>query len=148
MAARRVADDDSTKVGAHIRQAPGITTSISSNRPTATGGHALGRQWRIQPSTATAMIVRIDIDQTAPSVFAYRVSVEAETLYDDESLGSFEEALIAAIEGLAPDAVAIELAYGGVVSGTYPLHVIATNLDQVATHAINTTAAIYEARAR
>jgi hypothetical protein len=94
------------------------------------------------------MIVRIDIDQTAPSVFAYRVSVEAETLYDDESLGSFEEALIAAIEGLAPDAVAIELAYGGVVSGTYPLHVIATNLDQVATHAINTTAAIYEARAR
>lgn len=148
MAAQRVADDDSTKVGAHSRQAPGNTTSISANRPTATGGHALGGQWRIQPSTATAMIVRIDIEQTAPSVFAYRVSVEAETLYDDESLGSFEEALIAAIEGLAPDAVAIELAYGGVVSGTYPLHVVATNLDQVATHAINTTAAIYEARAR
>jgi len=94
------------------------------------------------------MIVRIDIEQTEPSVFAYRVSVEAETLYDDENLGSFDEALIAAIEGLAPDVVGIELAYGGVVSGTYPLDVIAANLDQVSSHAINTTAAIFEARAR
>jgi hypothetical protein len=94
------------------------------------------------------MIVRIDIEQSESSVFAYRVSYEAEMLYDDDSLGSFDEALIAAIEGLAPDVVGIELAYGGVVSGTYPLHVVATNLDQVATHAMNTTAAIYEARAR
>ena len=94
------------------------------------------------------MIVRIDIEQTEPSVFTYRVSVEAEMLYDDEGLGSFEESLIAAIEGLAPDVAGIELAYGGVVSGTYPLHVIATNLDQVTAHAINTTAAIYEARTR
>ena len=94
------------------------------------------------------MIVRIDIEQTEPSVFAYRVSIEAETLYDDESLGTIDEALNAAIEGLAPDAVGIELAYGGVVSGTYPLHVVATNLEQVIAHAINTTAAIYEARAR
>jgi len=94
------------------------------------------------------MIVRIDIEQSEPSVFAYRVSAEAETLFDDEDLGSFGEALVAAIEGLAPDVVGVELAYGGVVSGTYPLHVIATNLDQVAAHAINTTAAIFEARAR
>lgn len=94
------------------------------------------------------MIVRLDIDQTEPSVFAYRVSVEAETLYDDEGLESLEEALIAAIEGLAPDVVGLEFAYGGVVSGTYPLDVIAANLGQVATHAVNTTAAIYEARSR
>lgn len=94
------------------------------------------------------MIVRLDIDQTEPSVFAYRVSIEAETLYDDEGLASFEESLIAAIEGLAPDVIGIELAYGGVVSGTYPLDVIAANLGQVAQHAANTTAAIYEARSR
>jgi hypothetical protein len=44
--------------------------------------------------------------------------------------------------------VGLEFAYGGVVSGTYPLDVIAANLAQVATHAVNTTAAIYEARSR
>ena len=92
------------------------------------------------------MIVRIDIEQTEPSLFAYRVSAETETLYNDENLEAFDDALIAAIEGLAPDVIGIELAYGGVVSGTYPLHVIAANLGQVAAHAINTTAAICEAR--
>lgn len=94
------------------------------------------------------MIVRIDIEQSESAVFSYRVSFEAETLFDDEDLASFDESLVAAIEGLSPDVVGIELAYGGVVSGTYPLDVVATNLDQVATHAINTTAAIYEARGR
>lgn len=94
------------------------------------------------------MIVRIDIDQPEPAVFAYRVSHEAETLYDDESLGSFGEALVAAVEGLPPEVIGIELAYGGIVSGTYPLEVLAANVTQVGTHAINTTAAIYEARAR
>lgn len=94
------------------------------------------------------MIVRIDIEQTETASFAYRVSYEAETLYDDEDLTSLGEALVAAIEGLAPDVVGIELAYGGVVSGTYPLDVVAANLTQVATHAVNTTAAIFEARSR
>ena len=95
--------------------------------------------------TAAPMIVRIDIEQTEPSLFAYRVSAETEILYDDENLDAFDGALIAAIEGLAPDVIGIELAYNGVVSGTYPLQVIATNLNQVAAHAINTTAAIREA---
>ena len=94
------------------------------------------------------MIVRLDIDQTEHGVFTYRVSHEAETLYDDEDLPSFGEALVAAVEGLAPDTIAIELAYGGIVSGTYPLDVLAANLTQVATHAINTTAAIADARDR
>jgi hypothetical protein len=94
------------------------------------------------------MIVRLDIDQNETATFAYRVSHEAETLYDDEDLASFGEALVAAIEGLAPEVFAVELAYGGVVSGTYPLDVIAANLTQVATHAVNTTAAIAEAGAR
>jgi len=90
------------------------------------------------------MIVRIDIDPLAPGAFGYRVSHEAEVLYDDEDLPSIGEALVAAIEGLAPETVAAELAYDGVVSGTYPLEVLATNLTQIATHAVNTTAAIHE----
>jgi hypothetical protein len=41
--------------------------------------------------------------------------------------------------------VGAEVWYRGVVSGTYPLHVIAGNHAQIATHAVNTTAAIMEA---
>ena len=54
------------------------------------------------------------------------------------------DALVAAVEGLAPEVVGAEVWFRGVVSGTYPLHVIAANHAQIATHAANTTAAIFE----
>ena len=41
--------------------------------------------------------------------------------------------------------VGAEVWYLGVVSGTYPLHVIARNHEQIAAHASNTTEAIREA---
>jgi hypothetical protein len=90
------------------------------------------------------MIVRIDIDKSADS-FGYRVSQEAEELYADDGLGSIVECLIAAVEGMPPEAVAAELWYDRVVSGTYPLSVIGINVEQVAQHALNTTAMIDEA---
>jgi hypothetical protein len=89
------------------------------------------------------MIVRIDIDKSA-GAFGYGVSFEAEELYGDDGLASIVECLVAAVEGLPPEAVAAELWYNGVVSGTYPLAVIGMNIDQVAEHAFNTTAAIDE----
>ena len=48
------------------------------------------------------------------------------------------------MEGLAPEVVGAEVWFRGVVSGTYPLHVIAANHEQIAAHALNTTAAIFE----
>lgn len=91
------------------------------------------------------MIVRIEIDPEVTGLYSYRVTHEAEPLYDDEGLGSVTEALVAAVEGLAPEVIGVELAYAGIVSGTYPLNVIALNLEQVATHAVNTTDAMREA---
>lgn len=91
------------------------------------------------------MIVRIDIDMTDGDFFEYRVSQEAEDLYADEGLDSFTECLVAAIEGMAPEVIAAEIAFRGIVSGTYPLTVIGMNIDQVADHAINTTTAVEEA---
>ena len=90
------------------------------------------------------MIVRIDIEGSDATLFDYRVSYESEDLYGDSGLSSVVEALVAAIEGLAPGAVAVQLWLRGVVSGTYPLDVVAMNPDQVTAHAINTTAAIEE----
>ena len=87
------------------------------------------------------MIVRIDIDPSADS-FGYGVSFESEELYGDDGLPSLVECLIAAVEGMPPEALAAELWFDGVVSGTYPLSVIGTSLEQVAQHAVNTTAMI------
>ena len=91
------------------------------------------------------MIVRIDIDVAGADLYEYRVSYETEELYADEGLDSVVECLVAAVEGMAPDVVAAEIAYRGVVSGTYPLTVIGMSIDQVAEHAVNTTMAIEEA---
>ncbi|HZE91068.1 MAG TPA: hypothetical protein VE029_05065 [Rhizobacter sp.] len=94
------------------------------------------------------MIVRIEIEPVEASEFAYRVTYEAEALYADQGLASVEEALVAAVEGLSPDVVGVEVAYGGVISGTYPLDVVALNLAQIVAHALNTAAAIQQARSR
>ena len=90
------------------------------------------------------MIVRIEIDASSAGDFDYRVTHEAELLFSDSGLASMSECLVAAIEGLPPEAVAIEVWYQGIVSGTYPLAVVAMNLEQVAVHAANTAAAIQE----
>jgi len=90
------------------------------------------------------MIVRIDIDKSGDA-FGYRVSYESEELYGDEGLESIVECLVAAVEGMPPEAVAAELWYDRVVSGTYPLSVIGMSMDQVAQHALNTTAMIDDA---
>ena len=94
------------------------------------------------------MIVRIEIDTPPGGLFDYRVTDEGETLYADAELPSLADALVAAVEGLAPEVVGAEVWFRGVVSGTYPLHVIAANHAQIATHAVNTTAAIVEGLGR
>lgn len=91
------------------------------------------------------MIVRIDIHPAEAGTFDYAVRAEGEDLYSDVGLSSLLHALAAAIEGLGPEAKAAELAFAGIVSGTYPLHVLATRPAEVAQHALNTTQAVYEA---
>ena len=90
------------------------------------------------------MIVRFNIDMTGEDQFDYRVSYEGEDLYGDEGLGSIEACIIAATEGLGSEPVAAEIAYKGVISGTYPLATLALASSQLAEHALNTTAAIEE----
>ena len=90
------------------------------------------------------MIVRIDIQHT-DDIYEYRVIAEGDVLFDDTGFSSVMHCLAAAVEGLPPEVRAVEVACGGVVSGTYPLHVLASNAAQVAQHSVNTTAAVFEA---
>ena len=90
------------------------------------------------------MIVRFSIDLVGDDQFDYRVSYEGEALYGDEGLGSIEACILAATEGLGTEPVGAEIAYQGVISGTYPLATLALATAQLAEHAMNTTAAIEE----
>ena len=90
------------------------------------------------------MIVRIEIHREG-DVYEYRVLSEGDVLFDDAGFTSVVHCLAGAVEGLPPAVRAVEVACGGIVSGTYPLHVLAANADRVAQHAVNTTAAVYEA---
>jgi hypothetical protein len=89
------------------------------------------------------MIVRFHIDPIEQGQYEYRVSYEGEALYGDAGLSSIEECIVAATEGLGGDAVAAEVAYKGVISGTYALALVSA---QIADHALQTTIAIEEAR--
>ena len=92
------------------------------------------------------MIVRFHVDPVEQGLYEYRVSYEGEELYGDAGLGSIEECIVAATEGLGSDAVAAEVAYKGVISGTYALASLALVSAQIAEHALQTTTAIEEAR--
>ncbi len=90
------------------------------------------------------MIVRFHIDEFQRGAFEYRVSHEGLELFGDAGLSSLEECLQAALDGLGADALAAEVAFKGVVSGTYPLATLALAGPQVAAHARHTTEAVEE----
>jgi hypothetical protein len=90
------------------------------------------------------MIVRFHIDPIEQDQYEYRVSYEGEELFGDAGLDSIEQCIVAATEGLGQDAVAAEIAYKSVVSGTYALASLALMSPQIADHALQTTTAIEE----
>lgn len=90
------------------------------------------------------MIVRFHIDPIEQDLYEYRVSYEGEDLFGDAGLGSIEECIVAATEGLGRDAVAAEVAYKGIISGTYALASLALMSAQISDHALQTTTAIDE----
>lgn len=91
------------------------------------------------------MIVRFNIDTVVPDSYEYRVTYEGEELYADVGLNSIEDCIVGATEGLGSDAVAAEIAYRGIISGTYALASLALASGQIATHALQTTEAVEEA---
>lgn len=93
------------------------------------------------------MIVRFHIDLSdvmQQGSYDYRVSYEGEDLFEDTGLGSIEACIVAATEGLGQDAIAAEVAFKGIISGTYPLASLALMSAQIAEHALQTAMAIEE----
>lgn len=90
------------------------------------------------------MIVRFHIDPAGQDLYDYSVSYESESLFSDAGLASIEACIVAATEGLGNDAVAAEIAYKGIISGTYALASLALMSGQIALHALQTSEAIDE----
>ena len=90
------------------------------------------------------MIVRFHIDPLLQDLYEYRVTYEGEELFGDAGLDSIEECIVAATEGLGQGAVAAEVAYKNIISGTYPLASLALMSAQIAEHALQTAVAIEE----
>jgi hypothetical protein len=101
------------------------------------------RQNRMSPKEHP-MIARIEIHRS-DDIYEYRVLAEGEVLFDYTGFTSVVHCLAGAVEGLPPEVRAVEVACGGIVSGTYPLQALAGSAAQVAQHAVNTTAAVFEA---
>lgn len=91
------------------------------------------------------MIVRFNIDPVTGGLYEYHVTYEGEDLYADSGLDSMEACIVAATEGLGQDAIGAEVAYKGIISGTYALASLALVSEQIAQHALQTTEAIEEA---
>ena len=91
------------------------------------------------------MIVRFHIDPVPGGLYEYRVSHEGEDLYADAGLESIEACIVSATEGLGQQAIGAEVAYRGIISGTYALASLALASAQIAQHALQTTEAIEEA---
>jgi hypothetical protein len=91
------------------------------------------------------MIVRLDIHHSELEGFEYAVRAEGEDLFGDSGLSSMLHCMASAIEGMGAEVKAAEFAFRGIVSGTYPLQVLATRPNEVAQHAVNTTNAVLEA---
>ena len=90
------------------------------------------------------MIVRFHIDPISQDLYEYRVTYEGEELFGDAGLSSIEECIVAATEGLGRDAVAAEVAYKAIISGTYALASLALMSERIADHALQTAVAIEE----
>ena len=91
------------------------------------------------------MIPRIEMERREDGQYDYRVTLESEILYADEGFSAVLACLVSAIEGLAPDVRAVEVSFQSVISGTYPLQMVAMHPQQVAQHAADTTASVFEA---
>lgn len=84
------------------------------------------------------MIARIEI-QTTDSMYTFQTTYLDQELDFDGPFYSLDDALLKAAENLDEDRIiGVEIAYEGVVCGTYTAHTLQTSLKAVANHALDT----------
>jgi hypothetical protein len=89
------------------------------------------------------MIATLYILQMQPGLYEYRVRMHGQELFSDAGYDSIASAIKAAsnIEG---PITAMEVAYSGIVEGTYSLYRLRTDASGVVTHLVATMASILD----
>lgn len=89
------------------------------------------------------MIATLGIFQMQPGLYEYRVSCNGQELFADAGFDSIESAIGAASDLTGP-ITAMEVAYRGIVGGTFPLHRLRTDTNVVTHQLVSTVASVLD----
>jgi hypothetical protein len=89
------------------------------------------------------MIVTLGIFQMQPGLYEYQVACNGQELFSDAGYESIESAIRAASDVTGP-ITAMEVAYKGIVGGTFPLHRLRTDASAIAKHLVATMASVLD----
>ena len=89
------------------------------------------------------MIATLGIFQMQPGLYEYQVGCNGQELFADAGFNSIESAIGAASDVTGP-ITAMEVAYRGIVGGTFPLHRLRTDTRAVADHLVATVASVLD----
>lgn len=89
------------------------------------------------------MIATLGIFQIQPGLYEYQVRYNGQELFANAGFDSIESAIGSALDLTGP-ITAMEVAYRGIVCGTYPLHRLRTDTKSVAEHLIATVASVLD----
>lgn len=89
----------------------------------------------------TSIIARLSVRRVAPSQYLFEVSHGGEPLYDDAGFASIEEAISAANNQQGPIR-GFEIAYQGLVVGTYFCEELEHVVEEVAERAVELVTAL------
>ena len=83
-------------------------------------------------------VAHVVIHQCCPSTFVLCTSYKDVSICREEELDTLQDALAAALLDLPPEAVAVEVSYEGIVSGTYPRPLVERDPEFIAKDAVRT----------
>ena len=84
------------------------------------------------------MIARLDILQIEPQLYEYFVSIGQEPLFNAAGYTSISQAIAEASSQACAPIMGLEIAYGGIVAGTYHLNEISYQPNEIAEHVVST----------
>lgn len=108
---------------------------VPANAKHSTTGAAPGGQMTSRSEPAF-VVARLDVRKLQPSLYEYIVSHSGQELFSNAGFSSIADALREAAD-VTGSIRGYEVAYGGLVAGTYPVEELASIADQVAQRAVD-----------
>jgi hypothetical protein len=120
-----------------------IYSTRSAASPAASGSIPAAAPAAARPGSDSSgfVIARLDVRKLQPSLYEYQVSHSGQEVFSDAGFPSIAEALRSAAD-VTGDIRAYEIAYAGLVAGTYVVEELAASADAVAQRAVDLSASL------